>query len=264
MKKLIAVLLGINLIFISGCSSQPTPTASTSQTQEEVIKEFQDVIGSVNTADSATIESNIKVDMVVEENVVHIDMVSSIKTQDISSNPLMAMNMTMTVLGQDMNTNMYYTNGNLYSDVVGNKSVQEMDVETMLSQVQNQASMGSSSFDPDMIETITKSESNGNSVYDFTFSTEGIETYLGNYTQSAGISSNEVGSDIKVSEASGSLTVDSNNLPVSQTVKMDVELPVNGASIRMTVSGTIDYSDIGTTVVEIPDLSDFDGSESAN
>lgn len=243
---MLSVLLCVVLVFaFAGCQKSVDPKQAYQQAAAKS-KELK------STNVSVTMDFNGKVDEQSLEGNVSMDFKSVPKEED---NMDLEMKMNMKVLGVTVEIPMYYTDGYLYMEAMGQKIKAKMDLSKVQSDMANQADL--QVLSQDFFKEITPQAEGDATRYTFTGDPEKLGDIIKSLFNQLGDSAQE-SVDYKVTKADGSFVIDKNGYISEQTLNMVLSATADGQTGEVTMNQTIKFNQPGETVtIEFPNFTGF-------
>lgn len=249
--RLFATLLAAALVLgATGCSSDAGADAKEQFQQiQEASAEMTDYDCNISTTTSLIVE-----DQTVETLTNMRVQVTGANTEQM----VMAMTGTTEVSGQEVEMNSYYSDGYMYMDTMGMQYKMPMDIEDAIAQLESSSGLMDQAMDA--YQNVTVEEVDGNRV--FTYSADPaklsdlVAETVNATSQSMGIDASQL--EMAITEMSGTVTVDDNNVLLGQTASMVYTMTVEGQTMTMETSMDSTTNNPGEPVViELPDLSTY-------
>lgn len=238
-KKIIALILSCMLLFsVTACEKKRTAKEimQSSLKQSAKLKDSNfsgNASYSIDTGKEGT-QSNISFKMNFDT-----------KLQTIDKNKLkMSMSSTINMLGQSIDMKMYYADGYYYMNTNGTKQKMKMDVESLQKQIQS--TTGQTSLPFKYYKDIKLSQKDGNNVINYNISSDGLNKYVQDITSSMTAVTGGSNS-IKITSMSGTKTLNDDDLPMKETIKLVMESNDNEAG-KISLTMDLTYHDPGKSV----------------
>lgn len=220
-KQVLGAVALAAVLLMSACGAKKDPAAI----YDEAIKKQSEL-----TSSDMTMDMNIA--MAQGEETIDIGAKMAVKMDGINTDSMHYTNDTkMSAMGQDIYMKMFYADGYLYTEMLGQKIKSPMDLDTLMKQAQST----SASFVQSSAMKEIKAEKDGdNQKLTYTVDPEKMNDYvkevLGSMSSALGDVQN---ADIKILEGSGTMTVNQEGYCTEQTMKMKLEMPSGGSAITM-------------------------------
>lgn len=259
MKKVSALVLASVMVFsMGGCSSKKSP--------EDMLKaavEKEQDMASIDM--KGTMGMELKSESTKELNQ-SIDVDFSAKASEANKDSMkMSMDYNMELLGTKMDMKMYYTDGYMYSSMMGQKSKTKMDLAAM--QEQLKSSTGQTNIDIKYYEDIEAKEDGDNQVISYKVNADGLKEYVDSImSQMSSVMGSAGSSDsINISKFTGEKTIDKDSNTLEEKITMTLspkDASQSGGLDSITITMNVQYNNIGKDVtVELP--SDLDSYKEA-
>lgn len=250
MKKLSAIfLVGILVFSMTAC----TKKRSAKEILESSIKKSKEVTSSHMTG---TAKYKIEAGDSGSSSAMEFDMTFDAKVADANKDSMkMDMNMKMSILGQSMSMDMYYTDGYYYMNMAGQKQKMKMDIAAM--QKQLESTTGQSTLPSKYYKDLKLEKDGDHQVLSYSLNEDGLNEYIKSLMNQMGsITGNNSGSNslnsVKIDSFSGKRTLDEDDNILKETVKIVMDSKT-GEKGKITISMTMNYKDPGKKVtVELP------------
>ena len=219
MKKITAALLAVLLLFTAtACAQQDAfdlyAKAMEAQTKISSMEAELSMTAKINLGD-------VSMDLNMTGTVAEV-----IRSQtDID----MKMVTDMSIMDEDMSVTVYYKDGYMYQEILGQQMKIKMDLSEMLQQV-NSSSL---EFDRDAITSSSVSKADNGTKISFDLNPEHISDAVADVTGSLTGMLGDTGMDLTISYVRYELVLDKNNLPVSTNMDMGMELTIEGQTATM-------------------------------
>lgn len=214
-KKVTALLLACMLLFsISGCQKK--------RTAKEVLQSSLKQSSKLKDADfSGDASYKIANSDVSSSSNITIKMNFDTKLQTVDKDQLkMSMTSTLSMLGQTMDMNMYYSDGYYYMNTNGTKQKMKMDIAGLQKQIQS--TTGQTSLPAKYYKDLKLSEKDGNTVLKYSINSDGLNKYVKDITSQMTTVTGGSNS-IKISSLTGTKTLNDKDLPVKESIQMVME-----------------------------------------
>ena len=249
-KKLSAIFLAGLLVFsVTACTKKRTAK----EVLESSIEKAKDITSSHMTG---TAKYKIEAGDSDSSSAMEFDMSFDAKVSDANKDSMkMDMNMKMSILGQSLDMNMYYTDGYYYMNMAGQKQKMKMDIAAMQKQIES--TTGQTSLSSKYYKDLKLEEDGDNQVLSYSLSEDGLNEYLESVMSqmeslTGNTSDSNAADSIKISSFSGKRTLDEDDNVLKESIKMVMESKTGEAG-KITLSMDISYKDIGKKVkVELP------------
>lgn len=243
-KKVLAAVMALAMVCLSGCGQKVTA--------ESVIKKATEKQQAQKSMDS---DMKMKMSMSADGESLDYDMDMHILASGIGEdNMKMSMETTASVLGQEINMDMYYTDGWYYMDILDQKTKMEMDISEIEEQMKQNSLFTEISMDA--YKSLELKEENGGYVVtyvaDGTKLTEMVDSLMGSML--SGTLGDMDGMDMTLGDVSGTITTDKDCNVTAQTMKMTMTMSIEGTEMESTIDMDMTVNNPGQEVtVELPD-----------
>lgn len=245
-KSLAAILLcvGITTLF-SGCGKKDPYTI------------YMDA--SKKTSSLPGMEANYSVDMNMDVagSTIAIKMSSDMRIDgNNTDNMKLDMDMTMDLLGQNITTKTYYTDGYYYMDSMGSKFKYPMNIEELQERlVANNVQTELKEEDFKKL-TLTKKDN----LYELTFTidADSMNNMVASSMSSLSDMLGDDSAETTVGNIDGTMTVNKDGYISTMTMKFPCTVSVEGQDVECDMTIAFEYIDPGKDVtVELPDFSEY-------
>lgn len=248
MKKVCAFLLTAAMaISMIGCGGKQDPK----EMYDAAVKKSQEL---------TSMEMEYEMDMVMTQSDEKIDISTAMNMKmdgiDTENMRYLAEG-TTTTMGQTIDTTMYYADGYYYMEAMGQKIKYAMDLDKMMEQIKS--STGGGSMDSSYLKDIQAKQDGDNQILTYTADASKMDDYVQEIFSSMG----EMGSQLEgiaynIKEVSGESVINKDGYVISGTVKMVMDMTIEGETISMEADTKIVYLNPGQTVeVTAPSLDGY-------
>lgn len=243
-KTILAAVMALAMAVTAGCGSRQ-------MTAKEVLAKATETQMKMTSIDGTT---KMTMTMNIEGQSVETISNMEIKAAGLTAEDLkMSTKTEMSIMGQNMTMNGYYTDGYYYMDYMGEKGKMAMDIAEMEKNLmQNNAF---TEIPEDAYTTLEMTEEGDQRILTYVADgskvTEMLDSVLGS---TLGLMGDTGDMDVDLKEISGTLTVDKDFNVAAQTMKMDMSMTIEGTAVDATVNMDMTLNDPGQEVtVELPD-----------
>lgn len=158
--------------------------------------------------------------------------------------------------GSQMTYSMYYLDGYVYMDMLGQKIKMPMAMGDML----QQSMASSSAFDisADVVKDMNLWNEGENKVIGFTIDDSKMNEFIQTVLSSTGMSGMLDGTNVSLHNVSGEYVVNPNGDLIKMRLKMDMNMTMDGETITMTMDGDVGIADPGQPVdVPLPNIAEY-------
>ena len=242
MKKFLALTLaGAMVLTFAACGQ-------TKKTAEEVYAEAV-AKNAALTSTQANMTMDLDMDMGGMSLGMKMDMVMKMKKADDKFE--MAMTGGTTVMGQSIDMAVYYTDGYNYTNAMGTKVKQAMDLEAIAKQAE---SMTMDSAPVEYLENLTMTEADGVTTLTYTISQDKMKEYFDQAMSTAGENAIPEGTEMNFESMNGTATVNKDGYITAETVDMVFTMVMEGQEVKTTVKVDLTYVDPGQDFeIEFPE-----------
>ncbi len=247
-KHLITVILILAVAILpTGCGEETPEPAEFLNTVFENYKETMSFQGTAEmmfetTYSGQTMSYEMNMDMGLDFNDIE--------------NPKMAIDLTTSMTGMTVDMSMYYNDGYSYVDVLGMKIKQESPVDMLEDYYDFSLSIPEIAY----IVDVTMTEEGDNYLLTYSVNEEEQNEILNDMMSSMGeeFDVDTMTESIEYTKLSNSILADKDGNIISQDIVMEVTITMDGESMDMSLTGSMDYKALGEDVViEFPDFSDY-------
>ena len=262
MRKFLALTLaGAMVLTFAACGK-------TKKTAEEVYAEAVAKTSALN-ATQANMTMDMDMDMGGMSIGMKMDMVVKVKKADNKFE--MATTGGTSIMGQDIDIETYYKDGYSYTNAMGAKMKQAMDLEAIAEQAE---SMTMNSAPVEYLENLAMTEADGVTTLTYTISKEKMKEYFDEAMQIAGESTIPEGVEMAFESMNGTATVNKDGYITASTVDMVFNMAIEGQEVKAAVKADMTYVDPGQDFeiqfpedlddyIEIPTIADGEASQAA-
>ena len=240
MKKFLALTLaGAMVLTFAACGQTKKKTA------EEVYAEAV-AKNAALTSTQANMTMDLDMDMGGMSLGMKMDMVMKMKKADDKFE--MAMTGGTTVMGQSIDMAVYYKDGYNYTNAMGTKVKQAMDLEAIAKQAE------SMTMDSAPVENLTMTEADGVTTLTYTISQDKMKEYFDQAMSTAGENAIPEGTEMNFESMNGTATVNKDGYITAETVDMVFAMMMEGQEVKATVKVDLTYVDPGQDFeIEFPE-----------
>ena len=242
MKKFLSVMLVICIV----CSTLVMASCGAKEkTAKELVETACKKIENANAFDA---DINYDIEMSVAGMTVNMPIVANIKSQNINTeSPVSNVEMSMELMGQKMDVNVYMENGWAYYDMLGmqykaNISEEELNYADMVDSLVSQSDF---SF-LEGVEVIKNSD--GTSTVEVELDEE-LANKIGLAASSVAASMAGASNDVKITAIKYSYIVDKDENLVNLTMDCSMNLVVEGMAAEAEMRATLKFNAFGNDVV---------------
>lgn len=257
MKKIVAVLLSVAMLFaLSSCAKKDD-----GGDKAELSKNY--AAATQKTSELTAMDADVNMKMNMEAAGEKMDMSMKMKVQATpkgENDGDMAMKISMDAQGQSVEMGMYYTEGYMYMDILGQKMKAKVDMDDAEEQMGNQTGEYLD-LNPEEFLTLSMKKTGDDVVYTFKGDPKKLtnltDTMMQNIKQqlaSSGMS--DVKFDIK--DISGTTTVNKDGYVTKQDITLGCEMNVQGQTAKLAIVMDMIYNNPGQAVtVEFPSFEGY-------
>lgn len=245
MKKYIMILMAVvTALSVTACKGPKDPK----EIYDNALKKTSELTDI--EADSLT---NMTMSQGEENTEIKVDM--NMKMTDVNSDAMKYQaEGTTSVMGQNLEVSIYYENGYYYMDTMGQKMKYAMDLDELMSKV-NQTVEGNK-MDSSYMSDFSNKKDGDNYIFIYTLDGDKLNTYVNNLISQLGTDLDGV--SYKIKDASGEATVNKTGYFSNQKMKMTMEMTMNGETISMIINSDINYINPGQSLdLTVPNLEGY-------
>lgn len=250
MKKMIrtaAVILSTMMVFsMTACAKKADP------------KEVFDAAVKKNAElTSMDMDTTMKMTMTQGEENIDIAVDMKMKMSDVGKDTMQYLAETKTsLMGQTMDATIFYKEGYYYMDSMGQKIKYPMDLTALMESVKQ--STESTNLQSDQLKDLTMEKEGDNTILTFTADPEKMNEYLTDIMGSMSGMGAMGDMQMTFKEASGTYTVNKDGYYTDMTMKMTVDMDLQGEAVTMSLDLTGKVNNPGQDVtVELPDTEGY-------
>ena len=238
MKKVCAFLLTAAMVLsMTGCGSKQDPK----EVYDAAMKKSQEL---------TSMEMDYEMDMVMNQGGEKIDISTSMNMKmdglDTENMRYLAKG-TTTTMGQTIDTAMYYADGYYYMEAMGQKIKYAMDLDKMVEQIKS--STGGGSMDSSYLKDIQVKKDGDNQILTYTADASKMDAYVQEVFGAMGdIGSQLEGFTYTIKGVGGESVINKDGYVISGTVKMVMDMTMEGETISMESDTKIVYHNPGQAV----------------
>lgn len=251
MKKLIkvtSVILSAAMVFsMAACGKKVDP------------KEVFDAAVKKNS-EMTSMDMNTTTQMKITQGEESIDMTvdMAMKMAGLNTEGMKYYAETKTsMMGQNIDMTLFYTDGYYYMDAMGQKVKYPMDLTAIMESVKK--STESTNLSSDQMKDVQLKAEGDNQILTFTGDPEKMSTYINDMMASMGqAASNLEGVEMTIKEVNGTYTVNKDGYYTDMTMKMVLDMTMQGETVSMEMDVTGKINNPGQEVaVELPDTEGY-------
>lgn len=247
MKKVIALTLAAAMaLSFTACQEKKTP--------EEIYSEAV-AKNAALTATQADMTMDMDMDLGGMSFGMTMDMAMKMKKSDDKFE--MAMTGGTSLMGQKIDMEVYYKDGYNYTNAMGAKVKQAMDLETITAQAEN---MTMKSTPVEYLENLEMTEEDGGYKFTYTINADKMQAYFEELMSMTGeAAALPEGTDLKFESMNGTATVGKDGYISGETVDMAFSMSMEGQEVKCTVKVDATYTNPGQDfTIEFPaDLDEY-------
>lgn len=250
MKKMIktaAVIMSTIMVFsMTACAKKADP--------KEV---FDAAVKKNSELTSLDMDTTMKMTMTQGEETMDITVDMNMKMSNMNEDSMQYLADTKTsLMGQSMDARIFYKDGYYYMDGMGQKIKYPMDLTELMESVKQ--STESTNLQSEQMKEITMAKEGDSTILTFTADPEKMNAYLSEVMGSMSGMGTMDGMEMTFKEASGTYTVNKDGFYTDMTMKMSVDMAMEGESISMVLDLTGKVNNPGQDVtVEFPDTEGY-------
>lgn len=247
LKRAAVLAMSAVLAFsVAGCAKKDPRELYT-----EAVKKNQELSGMDMT-------SVMKMTMTQGEQSVDISMDMGIQMADINTDKMKYVAKgTTSLMGQDIETSMFYTDGYYYMDMMGQKIKYAMDMDELMKQVQQYTENGT--LEAEYMKDIQAKKDGDNTILTFSADPAKMDTYLKDVMGSMGqVMPGMDAAQVTIKSADGDLTVNKQGYYTAMNMVMDMEMTMGSETIGLKMDMAATINEPGKTVeVTLPDTEGY-------
>ncbi len=245
-KRVLPVLLaGLMLLGFSGCQkANPTEILQNAMSKTQSLE---------------SVEYNLEASLDTESGGMRIgfDVDINLKAVNDKENPAMAYTMSTALMGQDINIDIIYKDGTLYSDSMGYKIKSTMDYDEFMeesSEIFELTEFNSEDI-KDLVDLEMKMDGD-NVIFFFTADEETAKSLLDSIMKAMDMQSDDAQQEINLKSLSGEYTVNKDGYLIGQKIDLSCEVTQDDVTSSADVTMNLSLVNPGQAVeitVEDPD-----------
>lgn len=250
MKKMIrtaAVILSTMMVFsMTACAKKADP--------KEV---FDTAVKKNSELTSMDMDTTMKMTMTQGEENIDVTVDMKMKMSDVSKDTMQYLAETKTsLMGQTLDATIFYKDGYYYMDSMGQKIKYPMDLTALMESVKQ--STESTNLQSDQLKDLTMAKEGDNTILTFTADPDKMNEYLTDVMGSMSGMGAMGDTQMSFKEASGTYTVNKDGYYTDMTMKMTVDMDLQGEAVTMVMDLTGKVNNPGQEVtVELPDTEGY-------
>lgn len=158
--------------------------------------------------------------------------------------------------GSQLTYSMYYMDGYMYMDMLG----QKIKMPMAMGDIMQQSMASASAFDisADVVKDMNLWDEGENKVIGFTIDDSKMNEFIHTVLSSTGMSGMLDGTNISIHNVSGEYVVNPNGDLIKMRLKMDMNMTMDGETITITMDGDVGIADPGQPVdVPLPNIAEY-------
>lgn len=158
--------------------------------------------------------------------------------------------------GSQMTYSMYYLDGYMYMDMLGQKIKMPIAMGDMM--WQSMASANAFDVPTDIVKDMNLWDEGENKVIGFTIDDSRMNEFLQTVLGSTGLTGMMEGTSMSLHNIKGEYVVNPNNDLIKMRLKMDMSMTMDGETITMSMDGDVGIADPGQPVdVPVPNVAEY-------
>ena len=158
--------------------------------------------------------------------------------------------------GSQMTYSMYYLDGYMYMDMLGQKIKMPIAMGDMMQQ--SMASANAFDVPTDIVKDMNLWDEGENKVIGFTIDDSRMNEFLQTVLGSTGLTGMMEGTSMSLHNIKGEYVVNPNNDLIKMRLKMDMSMTMDGETITMSMDGDVGIADPGQPVdVPVPNIAEY-------
>uniref|UniRef100_UPI002E7A5875 DUF6612 family protein n=1 Tax=Enterocloster aldenensis TaxID=358742 RepID=UPI002E7A5875 len=158
--------------------------------------------------------------------------------------------------GSQMTYSMYYLDGYMYMDMMGQKIKMPMAMGDMMQQ--SMASANAFEVPTDIVKDMNLWDEGENKVIGFTIDDSRMNEFIQTVLGSTGLTGMMEGTSMSLHNIKGEYVVNPNNDLIKMRLKMDMSMTMDGETITMSMDGDVGIADPGQPVdVPVPNVAEY-------
>ncbi len=155
-----------------------------------------------------------------------------------------------------MTYSMYYLDGYMYMDMLGQKIKMPIAMGDMMQQ--SMASANAFDVPTDIVKDMNLWDEGENKVIGFTIDDSRMNEFLQTVLGSTGLTGMMEGTSMSLHNIKGEYVVNPNNDLIKMRLKMDMSMTMDGETITMSMDGDVGIADPGQPVdVPVPNIAEY-------
>lgn len=247
MKRMAVLVMSAALAFtVAGCAKKDPKALYT-----EAVKKNQELSG-------MDMSSVVKMTMTQGEESIDVSVDMNFQMADINTDKMKYVaSGTTSLMGESIETSMFYTDGYYYMDMMGQKMKYAMDMDQLMEQVKQTTENGN--LNVEYMKDIQAKKDGDNTILTFTTDPAKMDEYVKEVMGSMGSTMPGMDqADFTINVVDGELTVNKEGYYTNMKMNMDMEVSVMGETMGLKMEMTADIHDPGKTVeVTLPDTEGY-------
>ena len=207
---------------------------------------------------SMDMSSVVKMTMSQGEETVDVDVDMDIQMADVNTDKMKYVaNGSTSLMGQTIETSMFYTDGYYYMEMMGQKMKYAMDMDKLMEQVKQTTDNGN--LNVEYMKDIQAKKDGDNTILTFTADPAKMDHYMKEMMESmGGVMPGADAAEFTIKSVEGELTVNKEGYYTNMKMNMDMDMSMQGETIGLKMEMTADVHDPGKTVeVSLPDTEGY-------
>ena len=217
----------------------------------EAVKKNQEL----SSMDMSTV---VKMTMSQGEETIDVDVDMDIQMADVNTDRMKyAANGSTSLMGQTIETSVFYTGGYYYMDMMGQKIKYAMDMGQLMEQVKQTTDNGN--LNVEYMKDIQAKKDGDNTILTFTADSAKMDGYVKEMMGSmGGVMSGTDGAEFTIKSAEGEMTVNKEGYYTDMKMHMDLDMTMQGETIGLKMDMTAAVHSPGRSVeVVLPDTEGY-------
>lgn len=240
----VSALLAMSM---AGCAKKKDPK----ELYTEAIKKNQEL-------SSMDMSSVVKMTMSQGEETIDVDVDMDIQMADVNTDKMKYVAKGSTsLMGQSIETSMFYTDGYYYMDMMGQKMKYAMDMDKLMEQVKQTTDNGN--LNVEYMKDIQAKKDGDTTILTFSADPAKMDSYMKEMMESmGGVMQGMDTAQFTIKTVEGDLTLNKEGYYTNMKMTMDMDMTMQGETIGLKMEMTAEVHDPGKTVeVTLPDTEGY-------
>ena len=240
----VSALLAMSM---AGCAKKKDPK----ELYTEAIKKNQEL-------SSMDMSSVVKMTMSQGEETIDVDVDMDIQMADVNTDKMKYVAKGSTsLMGQSIETSMFYTDGYYYMDMMGQKMKYAMDMDKLMEQVKQTTDNGN--LNVEYMKDIQAKKDGDTTILTFSADPAKMDSYMKEMMESmGGMMPGMDTAQFTIKTVEGDLTLNKEGYYTNMKMTMDMDMTMEGQTVTVNLDGDVGIADPGQPVdVPVPNVAEY-------